>query len=288
MSAKWQDFQSWGGVGWFVFYIGNIHTAWMRSDPPMFSFATLWSLQVEEQFYLAYPALVAFLSPANLRRVLIGCVFGALFLRILLLIFVPDSGPMSYILTPCRMDSLAMGGLVAILTRTQPNRFTLNQMLTALACSIALLMAICAVSGPSSSTPLMSTIGLTLTAATASLLLMIILDCSKSRFSVMMEWKPLVYTGQIAYGLYLLHPAAAWAGRLLIGRLTGATIQGHSTLSIPITLITSYIAAGISSAVHGVADSPSQGSISPDNGAAGRERQRRAGARASGGRESQL
>lgn len=45
--------------------------------PPVFSFAPLWSLQVEEQFYLLFPVAVLFLSRAHLRRLLIICVVAA-------------------------------------------------------------------------------------------------------------------------------------------------------------------------------------------------------------------
>src|SRR5665213_1680952 len=63
--GSWEAMKAWGGVGWFFVYLGNIHAAWMNSLPPVLSFATLWSLQVEEQYYLLFPLAVALLSARN-------------------------------------------------------------------------------------------------------------------------------------------------------------------------------------------------------------------------------
>jgi len=80
----WSDLQKWGS-GWFVAYLGNIRAAWVNAFPPIFSFVPLWSLQVEEQFYLLYPLVVLRLSRQNLRRFLLGCAVAAPLVRISLL-----------------------------------------------------------------------------------------------------------------------------------------------------------------------------------------------------------
>ena len=75
-----------------------------------------WSLGVEEQFYLVWPLLVYFLSRRGMVRACVGAVAMAIALRIVLL----SSGVhWAYIstLTPCRLDALAIGGLLACLIR---------------------------------------------------------------------------------------------------------------------------------------------------------------------------
>jgi peptidoglycan/LPS O-acetylase OafA/YrhL len=57
----------------------------------------------------------------------------------------------------------------------------------------------------------------------------------------MLRLRPLVYTGQIAYGLYLLHEPASWTARKLLGN-----VEMHSALSVPITLAASFVAAALS------------------------------------------
>ena len=44
-----------------------------------FLLTPLWSLQVEEQFYVLFPLVVSLLSIQNLRRMLVGCVIAAPF-----------------------------------------------------------------------------------------------------------------------------------------------------------------------------------------------------------------
>lgn len=60
------------------------------------------------------------------------------------------------------------------------------------------------------------------------------------------RWAPLVRTGEIALGLYLLHGPASWVARSVIGWLIGLPIDGHSPLSIPITFVSAFIAASLS------------------------------------------
>lgn len=81
---SWKALFQWGGPVWFCFYPGNIRTAWIGQYPPVFSFGPLWSLQVEEQFYLLYPIMVLLLSRRSLKRFLFSCVVLAPSIRAVL------------------------------------------------------------------------------------------------------------------------------------------------------------------------------------------------------------
>lgn len=78
------------------------------------SLRVYWSLAIEEQFYLAWPLVVASASRAWLGRlcaagvvVAVGCRWG--------IMAVPMADPwLAYALTPCRMDALLIGALVAL------------------------------------------------------------------------------------------------------------------------------------------------------------------------------
>jgi len=76
----------------------------------------LWSLAVEEQFYLVWPLVVSALGPRRLRVACLACIAGSLCLRVAL--WLADQRPGAiYFPTPCRLDGLALGGLVAIAVR---------------------------------------------------------------------------------------------------------------------------------------------------------------------------
>ena len=81
-------------------------------------FGVTWSLAVEEQFYLTLPALVRKLSRSALTWLLAAAVVTAPLLRITIHYIFKNGNVADYVLMPCRADTLCLGVLVAILTRT--------------------------------------------------------------------------------------------------------------------------------------------------------------------------
>jgi peptidoglycan/LPS O-acetylase OafA/YrhL len=74
----------------------------------------LLSLAIEEQFYLLWPLLVRFLSRRVLLGVALGLVVGAGVLRSTLYYGFGVNGIAIYVLTPCRIDTLALGSILAL------------------------------------------------------------------------------------------------------------------------------------------------------------------------------
>ena len=80
----------------------------------------LWSLAVEEHFYLVWPFAVRFLSRRHLFFVLAVIIVGVPLLRL----FFSHPMPMAqlspiYFLTPFRIDEMAFGCLLAVLLESQ-------------------------------------------------------------------------------------------------------------------------------------------------------------------------
>jgi peptidoglycan/LPS O-acetylase OafA/YrhL len=100
----------------------------------------LWSLAVEEQFYLFWPFIVLLLS----RRQLIALCFGALMLTPLIRLGLRLDGPSgaAYQFTVARWDALAGGALVAILLTTDSGRAWLAKALEPAALGSLVLIAI--------------------------------------------------------------------------------------------------------------------------------------------------
>ena len=81
---------------------------------PFFHF---WSLAVEEQFYLVWPFIVLVLGRRRLGVFCLLCIAAAPVVRFALLHgLVPESHGRfaAYLLMPARMDTLALGGLIAV------------------------------------------------------------------------------------------------------------------------------------------------------------------------------
>ncbi len=102
--------------GWLWLYASNwylaIHQAWALPYVGHF-----WSLAVEEQFYLLWPAVVLALGR---RSLLTACVVvAALALALRCALSFAGAGEVALVvLTPCRFDALCIGGFVALAIRS--------------------------------------------------------------------------------------------------------------------------------------------------------------------------
>ncbi|HZL35167.1 MAG TPA: acyltransferase [Tepidisphaeraceae bacterium] len=107
----------WAPQPWLWTYTANFwigaQKQWTTSTE---SIIPLWSLSVEEQFYLIWPLVVFSFSRRKLIGICIGVMIGALLLRLMLTAHGIDWFAL-YTWTPTRADSLAAGGLLALLIR---------------------------------------------------------------------------------------------------------------------------------------------------------------------------
>jgi peptidoglycan/LPS O-acetylase OafA/YrhL len=105
----------WTCIPVYAFYLQNTWklNATLRSP----WLAHLWSLAVEEQFYLVIPWLIRFLSRGKLLLLLLGTMVLAPMTRIALVLYFPTHEMAPYRMTICRADALAAGVLLAIVWR---------------------------------------------------------------------------------------------------------------------------------------------------------------------------
>lgn len=184
-------------------YLTNFAVAtWGEDRVPL---DTAWSLAIEEQFYLVYPAIVLLCSRRGLVRALIGMVLAAPVLRVLVFELGPQPVLGPYVLPFCRMDALAIGGLArlayggggpepALLVALRRHALVLG------IAAVAVLLAW------SRKDIRFVAIGYTLSAvASAALLVRLLASPEDSPLRRVMESRVLVHIGKISYAVYLFH-----------------------------------------------------------------------------------
>jgi peptidoglycan/LPS O-acetylase OafA/YrhL len=218
--AEYNALQHWGSPGWFFCYLGNIKIAWSGEQPPALSLAVLWSLQIEEQFYLLFPLAVRYLRRDHLVRLLWYLVFLSPAFRLFFYVWNPNNLVIEYVLLPCHMEGLALGALVAIRFRSGP--WELPKASLAIG-TVVLMLATC-IGSYLSKPPIVGYACVSKFArlpgysiasfAFAGVVLLLILSRG-SRYTRLLRTAPIGYMATISYGTYLLHSLAAELIRFL-------------------------------------------------------------------------
>jgi peptidoglycan/LPS O-acetylase OafA/YrhL len=207
------ELYKWGSLWWFFAYLGNIPPAITSKGPTAVrgAFSPLWSLQIEEQFYLLFPFLVRHLKLKTLAVVLLSLVCFSPILRIVLYWIYPSNTLIQYVLLPCRFDGLALGALIAVRFRMGPWNLP-KRRLTVIAFALVAVTLICgAWSGYSLSSPFNRTIGYLISSIAWSSVILWLIMFRGSRITTCLRLAPVRHLANISYGAYLFHTPIARA-----------------------------------------------------------------------------
>jgi peptidoglycan/LPS O-acetylase OafA/YrhL len=177
----------------------------------------LWSLAVEEQFYLVAPLLVRKLSRSRLVKVLVAVGIFAFVLRIGTAGWTSIEGTMwgirvSYSWTPARADQLALGVLLAVAWTTSETKQWLLRNVNRVyvlfyACAVLImLLMFWLVKLPI----VAATLGRPIYGIFYSALLIVSLADTKGQIAWVLRWRWLRELGRISYCVYMIHRAVDW------------------------------------------------------------------------------
>ena len=109
--------EGWRSVPLYVLFLQNFGKI-QHLLPGTVWLGHLWSLCVEEQFYLIIPLAIRFLDRRRLVALLSVVIVVTPIVRVLLHQYLPTHPAAQYTLTICRVDALAMGVLLAVAWRS--------------------------------------------------------------------------------------------------------------------------------------------------------------------------
>ena len=247
-TALWAALGLGGPGGWELAaalgYATNIY--WTAASAglaePFMSWTHLWSLAVEEHFYLVFPALVVALGAARRRLIMaVGLLLliVPLWRLVLTLSLSPEvADTWTYMMSDARIDSILWGCWLSLLLDRADGRAALSRLVgwTPILAALATLLACFAVRDAVFRQVLRYSLQ-------GGALLVVVLNLYHFRpvgFAVrMLEWRSVAKIGTLSYALYLWHyPVLELAQR----GLPGGTPMAEAT-RVVVVLCASYAMA---------------------------------------------
>jgi peptidoglycan/LPS O-acetylase OafA/YrhL len=203
-----------GSSAWYWLYVSNFRSVLVHHAGNGW-LGFFWSLAVEEHFYLLWPAVIYRFSRQAAIKICVGCVVVAWSCRFGFILAGDWVAP--YVLTPCRMDGLASGALIALAARGPGGIGTLARYARPCAAiSGVLVLLIGVLRNGSPWDPIMQLIGFPgITLFFAALLILVVTPGRATWFRALFESRFLRTGGKYSYGIYVLHATAGmWIGLL--------------------------------------------------------------------------
>jgi peptidoglycan/LPS O-acetylase OafA/YrhL len=229
----------------FLFYVSNWTDLTIGHIDNM---GHLWSLAVEEQFYLVWPWL-ALLPRRTFGWACLALILGAFVARLAFL-HAGLPGTWLYVSTITRADALAMGALVALAVRDATGRAWLARALRPLAAvgTLALLVVVVRTHGLSRLNVHVQTYAYTALALLFALLLADVTLVPGRAYARVLSNRALRRIGTYSYGMYVLHiPFKAAVVTLAGARLTAAAskhaVATDVAFGVTMTVLTFGLAA---------------------------------------------
>jgi peptidoglycan/LPS O-acetylase OafA/YrhL len=191
------------GLPWHLLYLSNVYMAieGRFPGPPV---SHLWSLSVEEQFYIFWAALVLltprkWLLPAMLSTLVVAPLSRFLIYR------ATSSDIAAGVLTPSCLDTLGIGASLACLWESGYSRAAIDRLMRwGLAAGLAALLAVKVSNALGGETAYIVFVD-----SAYALIFAWIINGAARGFGGPAGWflqtRPLVYLGTISYGIYVYH-----------------------------------------------------------------------------------
>jgi peptidoglycan/LPS O-acetylase OafA/YrhL len=192
----------------------------------------MWSLGVEEQFYIAFPLILAFVVRRwpRLALPLVAAMTAASFLLNIVALKVGAANPAFY-LFPTRAWELGCGAVVALALPVDP-QLPRSSRTQSIASGVALLAIAFALVHPA---PVWAFLPDSVLAVVGTAILLQTGNSMSTPVTRLLSLKPLVWVGLISYSLYLWHwPVIVFARYFLVRDLTYSEVLAAFAMMVGI------------------------------------------------------
>jgi peptidoglycan/LPS O-acetylase OafA/YrhL len=224
---------------------------WTQSTGP---WSHLWSLAVEEHFYLLFPAALALFGRTHAARLrlILATIVGCAIWRVVAIHALGLPSEWTYQATDSRIESIAWGCLLAVMMdgagHGRPARILHGLVgwhwigLGLAAVLVSLLLR---------DEAFRATWRYSLQGAALFVLVLNLYALSTARFAIdLLELAPFRHLGRLSYSLYLWHVPVIWLGK----RVEGVAWDGH--LSAPMIAAAALGSLGLAMASHHLVERP--------------------------------
>ena len=239
-----------GHVAAALFYFINYYDAvgsWFGWSERTIPWGHLWSLAVEEHFYLLFPAALALFGKTHQARVglIVTSIVVCAIWRSYAVLGLGLPHEHTYYATDSRLENIAWGCLLAILLDGAPRT---NARLTWLVGWHWVVLALGAILGTLAyrDEAFRETLRYSIQGASLFLLVLNLYALRSLRFSIdLLELKPMRWIGRLSYSLYLWHVPIIWVVReVMLGDAN--SLERLSPIGMVIAVALSFACACVS------------------------------------------
>ncbi|WP_213805074.1 acyltransferase [Granulicella sp. dw_53] len=223
----------WYYVAGYLLFVGNwVHAVFGRPESIAFP---LWTVSIEEQFYLIWPLMVKVLER---RGIIISAIVMFILATVCRAVFVVAgiSGGFIYYGSTARCDSIALGILIALFADRLPKLGTLARLLLVSGGLLGWILASAWLTdqpGPISMREVPGRLIISLAAGA------MLYGCLHSR-SKLLTGSWVVSLGKVSYGLYLLHLTGLLLAKGLFHPVSGTAILATKAVGFVLTIILAF------------------------------------------------
>jgi len=190
-------------VGWHALYLSNI--LFVQNPHVAASIAHLWTLSVEEQFYLIWPWLILLVPYRHVHRLILCAIVIGICWKAVVMNTIGDHLAGALTVFTC-LDSLAVGAWLAFVEQDETlgsrEHCILRTLLFAGSAIVLMQAGLLVTNSGRGLVLLTSYIG-------PSLIFAWLVGRAAQGFKgwvgAILEWRPALYLGKISYGIYLYH-----------------------------------------------------------------------------------